>query len=131
MLLVGQLDEAYNFGANPYPFRQDSSVLYCLGLTQPHLAAQVDIDSGDATLVVDAQSDEDRISCTRATPEALQGRCGVEHLLSPAAARHQLQEALIQGRPVYFLPSIGPGNCNARRIAGTRSDSRSAELKGG
>ena len=108
MLLVGQLDEAYNFGANPYPFRKDSSVLYCLGLTQPHLAAQVDIDSGDATLVVDAQSDEDRISCTRATPEAL-----------------------IQGRPVYFLPSIGPGNCNARRIAGTRSDSRSAELKGG
>lgn len=108
VLLVGQLDEAYNFSANPYPFRQDSSVLYYLGLTQPRLAALLDIESGDATLVVEAQSDDDRIWCTRETPEALQARCGAQHVLSPAAARHQLQDALNAGRPVHRLPSIRP-----------------------
>ena len=39
LLLVGQEDTPRNYAANAYPFRQDSSFLYFVGVDQPGLAA--------------------------------------------------------------------------------------------
>lgn len=106
LLLVGQIDEAYNFVANPYPFRQDSSLLYYTGLNQPRLALLLDLASGKSQLVVEAQSEEDRIWCQPQPPDALKAACGADEVLTPAAMRSKLARLSGQGAKVHLLPSI-------------------------
>ena len=50
VLLVGHDESPMNFRDNPYPFWQDSSFLYYLGLREPGLAALLDVDEGTHTL---------------------------------------------------------------------------------
>ena len=106
VLLVGQLDEPYNFGANPYPFRQDSSVLYYVGLDEPRLAVLLDIEKSETSLVADSQSEDELVWCTRASPESLQARCGADRVISSAEARRQLALLQDSGASVHLLPSI-------------------------
>ncbi len=46
VLFPGNTDVAFNYPANGYTFRQDSSFLYFFGLDHPDLAAVMDIDNG-------------------------------------------------------------------------------------
>ena len=46
ILLVGNSESPMNYAGNSYPFRQDSSFLYFLGLDKPGLAALIDVDEG-------------------------------------------------------------------------------------
>ena len=46
VLLPGNGESPMNYADNCYPFRQDSTFLYFLGLDQPDLAAVIDLDSG-------------------------------------------------------------------------------------
>jgi Xaa-Pro aminopeptidase len=108
VLLMGQVDEAYNFAANPYPFRQDSSLLYYSGLNQPGVALLLDIDAGTTTLVLAPQSDDDRIWCELQPVEALQAASGVEAWLTPAAARQRIATPSSRGAALHVLPAIRP-----------------------
>ena len=53
LLLLGNQDCAMNYRDNPYPFRQDSTFLYYLGLDVPDLAAVIDLDAGTTRLYGD------------------------------------------------------------------------------
>ena len=53
VLLLGNRDSAYNYVDNIYPFRQDSTFLYYVGLDLPNLAVVMDLDSGKTTLYGD------------------------------------------------------------------------------
>ena len=50
VVLVGNGESPMNYLDNAYPFRQDSSFLYFVGLAQPGLAASIDLGSGKARL---------------------------------------------------------------------------------
>ena len=47
LFFPGNTDAAFNYPANIYSFRQDSSFLYFFGLDQPDLAGIIDADSGE------------------------------------------------------------------------------------
>ena len=61
ILLVGNELSPKNYLDNTFPFRQDSTFLYYLGLDQPHLAALLDTETGDCTLFGDELTIEDII----------------------------------------------------------------------
>ena len=46
LLFLGNGEVGINYADNTYPFRQDSSFLYFFGISQPGLAAIIDIDEG-------------------------------------------------------------------------------------
>lgn len=46
LFLPGAVEQAYNYKANTYPFRQDSTFLYYFGISQPGLAGVIDCDNG-------------------------------------------------------------------------------------
>ncbi|CAM3722496.1 aminopeptidase P family protein [Sphingobacterium prati] len=59
ILLLGNIENPINFEHNTYPFRQDSSFLYYVGIKSPRLAAILDIDSGETILFGDEMSIDD------------------------------------------------------------------------
>lgn len=50
ILFLGNKEVAINYGANNYPFRQDSSFLYYFGLDMPGLAGMIDCELAGETL---------------------------------------------------------------------------------
>lgn len=61
LLLPGLSPSPVNFAANPYPFRQDSSFLYYVGVDRPDCTLVVDLDRGRETLCGPEDSLEDAI----------------------------------------------------------------------
>lgn len=53
ILLLGNSNSSINFEDNFYPFRQDSSFLYYIGIDKPDLNAVIDIDKGETFLFGD------------------------------------------------------------------------------
>jgi len=53
VLFLGNDEVGMNYGANVYPFRQDSTFLYFWAVDQPGLAAVIDVDAGTETLFGD------------------------------------------------------------------------------
>ena len=50
VLFMGNTESPFNYPANPYTFRQDSTFMYYFGLQEPDLAAIMDIDAGTECL---------------------------------------------------------------------------------
>jgi Xaa-Pro aminopeptidase len=107
VLLLGNEESPINYAGNPYPFRQDSSFLYFVGLDQPGLAAVIDADEGHVTVFGDDLTLDD-IVWTGPLP-TLAERCaevGIKRT-RPAQA---LAEAVGDGRRVHVLPPYRAGN---------------------
>lgn len=81
VLLSAHDESPVNYSANCYPFRQDSSWLYFLGLNEPDMAALIDIGSGETTLYGTEPSLDDviwtgpRMSLDERAATAGVGRC--------------------------------------------------------
>ena len=50
ILLPGAVEQAFNYKANTYLFRQDSTFLYYFGIQQSGMAGVIDADNGTSTL---------------------------------------------------------------------------------
>lgn len=50
ILLPGAVEQAFNYKANTYLFRQDSTFLYYFGIQQPGMVGVIDADNGTSTL---------------------------------------------------------------------------------
>lgn len=59
ILLLGNIENPINFEHNSYPFRQDSSFLYYIGIKAPRLAAILDIDKAETIVFGDEMSIDD------------------------------------------------------------------------
>ncbi|MEP6794619.1 MAG: aminopeptidase P family protein [Saprospiraceae bacterium] len=46
----GAIEQPFNYKANPFPFRQDSTFLYYFGFAQPGMAGLIDADAGVSIL---------------------------------------------------------------------------------
>lgn len=103
ILLLGQDDEPYTFAANPYPFRQDSSLLYYTGLAQPGLAVLIDLASGETELVCDAQPQDELIWFTRESPHSLAQQCGAQRVIDHAALARLLGDLQAQHCQIHHL----------------------------
>jgi Xaa-Pro aminopeptidase len=109
VLLLGHEEAPRNAAANTYPFRQDSTFLYYLGLTQPRRAALLDVEAGTTCLYGDDPTVNDIVWTGPVARIAELGDCvGVsntapcEHL-SPA-----LKAARDAGRSIHLMPGYRP-----------------------
>ncbi len=105
ILFLGNTDVAFNYTANIYPFRQDSSFLYFFGLDKPNLAAIIDLDNGDEIIFGDELTIDDIIwmgSQPSLAEEA--NKVGIYKTSAFAELDRILKQAISQKRPIHFLP---------------------------
>jgi len=101
----GNTEAAFNYPANTYHYRQDSTFSYFFGLNQPDLAGIIDFDNG-AELLFGNDVDMDDIIWMGPQPSmADRGKLvGIDHTAPLAGFGDTIAEALKEGRKVHFLP---------------------------
>ncbi len=105
ILLLANSHCPRNYPDNCYPFRQDSSWLYLIGLNIPDLACTLDIESGESYLYADELGLED-IIWTGELPslEELAYSVGIEKVSPTSALSDSLGQAPKLREPVFILP---------------------------
>jgi Xaa-Pro aminopeptidase len=105
VLLLGNTDSPRNFADNVYPFRQDSSFLYFVGLDRPGLAAVFDLDSGEETVFGDELSIDDIVWMGDQPSLAAQAaRAGIAGTRPRGDLAGVVAGAAAAGRAVHTLP---------------------------
>ncbi len=105
MLFPGNAWVPYNYPANPFHFRQDSSFLYYFGLNQAGLFGVVDADTGESYLFGDDVDMDDII--WMGPQESMRERAakvGVANTSPLSSLQAFLQNAKGSGRKIHFLP---------------------------
>lgn len=106
ILLPGNVECAFNYLGNPYPFRQDSSFLYYGGLDLPGLALVIDAASGESILYGRESTMEDTVWIgPQPSLASLAEAVGINRVLPP----DQLPTKL-KGAKVHYLPSTRGDN---------------------
>lgn len=101
----GNTDVPFNYGANIYRFRQDSSFLYYFGIDKPNLNAVIDFESGKEIIFGNEITHED-IIWMGSQPE-LAGtaqKAGVNEIRPLYKLDELIKENLSQGRQIHYLP---------------------------
>lgn len=105
ILLPGNHKSPINYSDNIYPFRQDSTFLYYLGVDRPGLVAIIDVDSGETTLFGDEQTTHDVVWSGRYTSlTELAETVGISHILPLKQVDGFIHSALSTERKIHFLP---------------------------
>jgi Xaa-Pro aminopeptidase len=105
LLFLGNDESPCNYADNTYPYRQDSTFLYYLGIDRPGFAAVVDLDEGGTTVFGDDVGLE-AVVWTGPQPSAaeLAARGGVPDVAPAAALADRVARARAGGRRVHVLP---------------------------
>jgi len=105
LLFLGNQDVAFNYPANIYPFRQDSSFLYFFGIDQPGLAAIIDVESGEEIIFGDELTIDDIIWMGKLpTIKDLSAQVGISKVLPSAQLVSKLSSAIKLNRNIHYLP---------------------------
>jgi len=105
ILLPGNVDAAFNYPANQYHFRQDSTFLYYFGLDHAGLAGVMDLDSGE-DWIFGNDVDMDDIIWMGVLPSIADLSAGVGVTLTApyAALAGVIEKAISGGREIHFIP---------------------------
>jgi Xaa-Pro aminopeptidase len=104
VLFLGNLEVGMNYGANVYPFRQDSTFLYFWGLDQPGLAAVLDVDADTSTVFGDEATMADVVwSGPQPSLASRAAESGVKDTAPFAALAECVAAARAKGRTIHFL----------------------------
>jgi Xaa-Pro aminopeptidase len=111
VLLLGNEESSMNYKDNCYPFRQDSTFLYYIGIDLPSLAAVIDLDENKEILFGENAS-MDVIIWTGAQPQMqeLAEAVGIKESGSLSQLASLLSNAVKLQRPVHILPPYRPEN---------------------
>ncbi len=104
-LFLGNTEVPFNYPANTYTYRQDSSFLYYFGLQEPDLGAVMDMDDGSECLFGNESTMDDIIWMGQ--QPAMRDKAaaiGMARTQPSAALAEVLQKAQQQGRTIHFLP---------------------------
>jgi len=105
VVLAGHQESPVNFRANCYPFRQDSTFLYYVGLDRPDLVAVVDTEGAQTTLYGDESTLDDIVWTGHLPTLAEQAEAvGITRTRPLATLRDEVATAIRSGRGVAFLP---------------------------
>lgn len=101
ILLIGNREQSKNFKDNVYPFRQDSTFLYYIGVNLPHLYALIDIDNNKVTLYGDDATIDTIIWTGPQNKLAdLAQNVGIDKIM-PTSAIHHLSTQSLHYLPPY------------------------------
>lgn len=105
ILFPGNSDVPFNYPANIYTFRQDSSFLYYFGINQPNIIGIIDVDSGEDYLFGN-DVDIDDIIWMGELPgmKDFAAKNGVKNTAPLSKVDDFIEKALMQGRKIHFLP---------------------------
>ena len=111
ILLLGNEDTGMNYKDNCYPFRQDSSFLYFIGLDKPSLAAIINIDE-DKEIVFGNDPTIDDIVWMGAQPTMaeLAATTGITTVSPATELETIIKKALASNQAIHFLPPYRPEN---------------------
>lgn len=105
VLFPGNADVAFNYTANTYTFRQDSSFLYFFGVDHPDLAGIIDLDSGKDYLFGNDVDMDDIIWMGKQPSIKEQGlKAGLENTAPLNELGSVLKDALSKNRKIHWLP---------------------------
>jgi len=106
VLFLGNTEVPFNYNANTFTFRQDSSFLYFFGIKLPDLAAVIDLDSGQEILFGN-DIDIDDIIWMGELPSIKDyaEKAGIQESFSYDKLDSFLEKNLKQGRKIHFLPT--------------------------
>jgi Xaa-Pro aminopeptidase len=105
ILFLGNSDVPFNYPANTYSFRQDSSFLYFFGIDHPDYAAVMDLDNGKDYLFGNEVDIDDIIWMGKQPTMKEQGKLvGVENIASLKDLAGVIKDAVSSGRKIHFLP---------------------------
>ena len=105
LLFLGTSEAAVNYPGNTYRYRQDSNFNYFFGLTDPDLAAIIDLESGEE-IIFGNDVDIDDIIWMGPQPfiKDKAESVGVSKSFPFAELEKSLSDAKAKGRKVHFLP---------------------------
>jgi Xaa-Pro aminopeptidase len=111
VLLLGNEDSSMNYKDNCYPFRQDSTFLYYIGIDQPGLAVIFDLDENKEILFGEDASIDD-IIWTGPQPliQELAESVGIANSGNGSKLATVLAAARKTQRPIHILPPYRPEN---------------------
>lgn len=111
ILLLGNKESSLNYAANCYPFRQDSSFLYFVGLNLPDLAVIIDISNGQTTLYGNDVDINDIIWMgNQPSMVELASLTGIEETKPYAALASDLKHFLNKNVVIHYLPPYRDAN---------------------
>ncbi len=106
LFIPGNLEAAFNYPANTYHFRQDSTFLYFFGLNQPDLAAIIDVDSGkDYLFGNDVDMDDIIWMGPQPSMKNRAAKVGVENTAPMKNLPEMLLNAIKKGQKIHILPT--------------------------
>lgn len=105
LLFLGTSDAAINYPGNQYRYRQDSTFNYFFGLTDPDLAAIIDLESGDE-IIFGNDVDIDDIIWMGPQPllKDKAEKVGVQKTFPLADLGNYIDGVVKSGRKVHYLP---------------------------
>jgi Xaa-Pro aminopeptidase len=105
ILFLGNDESPSNYSGNTYPFRQDSTFLYYVGLDIPGLAAVIDADSNTTTLFgTDFSIDDIVWMGPQPKVNQLAESSGITESESIENLHSSISNAVKQGRKIHYLP---------------------------
>ncbi len=105
ILILGNQDAAFNYPANPYHFRQDSSFSYFFGLNHPKLAGIIDIEENkDHIFGNDVDMDDIIWMGPQESIKDQASLVGIENTKPMNKLNEFLKVAISSGRKIHFLP---------------------------
>lgn len=105
LLFPGNVEASFNYPANTYHYRQDSTFSYFFGLNQPDLVGVIDIDN-DKDILFGNDVDMDDIIWMGPQP-SIKDRAslvGIHDTMVLAEVDNYIKTAVNEGRKVHFLP---------------------------
>lgn len=105
ILLLGNEQSSMNYTDNLYPFRQDSTFLYFLGIDRPGLMALIDIDSDKEMMFGDDLTIEEMVWTGYQQPLAAQAESvGINTVKNLGKLQEIIKQAIGKNNKIHFLP---------------------------
>jgi Xaa-Pro aminopeptidase len=110
-VFFGNKESAMNYPANTFPFRQDSTFLYYLGLDFPDLAAVIDFDNDQEIIFGNDFTVDDIIWMGPQESLAQKAlRAGIQQTQPFQKLEKLINKAQAANRRIHFLPQYRPEN---------------------
>lgn len=104
--LQGNQEVGMNYPGNPYPFRQDSNMLYYTGIEKPNTHLIIDIDEDEEYLIGDDLTPDETIWIgDLPRMEVHAEEAGISNTLPNEELGNILKKAVLSGRTVHTLPT--------------------------
>ena len=130
VLLLGHSNSPMNYDDNYYPFRQDSTFLYYIGLDQPNLAALIDSDTGTTIVFGRPPTIDDVIwSGPQRSLDDLAALSGADESASLNSLESIVKHAQSQRRTVHFFTPCRAATRNWLRALVGPNAAREASLE--